>query len=229
MRLDNRVNSCFSDFAIIYQMTIIEVYQKFKNPPNLQEHMLRVTKVGLFIYNHWTGSSIDKDLLLKVLLLHDIGNIVKFDMVKYPHFLGKEEQRIAYWIGVQKEIIDKYGSDDNEVTGKMLNELGVDQIILKTVLDMSYLNALNIAKSDNWILKILLYSDLRVSPSGVIPLRNRLDDVFSRLEKYKNRKDLYDAALMIENQIQDNIDISVSKITDESITADDNQLLEIEI
>lgn len=210
-------------------MTVLDIYTKLKNPPNLQEHMLRVTKVALFIYDHWNGTPIDKDLLLRVTLLHDVGNIVKFNMQKYPHFLGDEIKRVDYWIDVQKEVKEKYGTDDHEVTGKMLSELKVNPIIIQTVLDMSYWNAPIIAKSDNWILKILLYSDLRVSPTGIIPIKERLDDVHSRLEKYKERMDLYEEGLEIENQIQQNVSCKLSDITNETTQADENQFLALQI
>ena len=208
-------------------MTVLDVYTRFKNPPNLQQHMLRVAKVGLFLNKHWTGSPIDNATLKKVLLLHDIGNIVKFDIDRYPQFLGEEElPRAAYWKSVQKEIINKYGADDHEVTEKMLKEININEQIVKTVVAMAYTNAVAIAQSDDWILKILLYADLRVSPTGVIPLRDRLDDVHRRLPKYKDRNDLYEAALAIEKQIQDQITISVTNITDQSVAMDDTALLE---
>lgn len=210
-------------------MTVLDIYTKLKNPPNLQEHMLRAAKVGLFIYDHWKGNPIDRDLLLQVILLHDVGNIVKFEMHKYPHFLGDEQKRINYWIEVQQEVIEKYGSDDHEVTGKMLSELKINPSIVKNVLDMSYFNAVLIARSDNWILKILLYADLRVSPTGIIPIRKRLDDVHSRLEKYKKRPDLYAAGIEIENQVQQNMDCNVSEITNENVVQDDNQFLTLQI
>jgi hypothetical protein len=85
----------------------------------------------------------------------------------------------------------------------MLTEAGIDPKIVQAVLDMSYWNAPKIANGNNWILKILLYADLRVSPTGVIPIKARLDDIHSRLAKYKNRMDLYEAGLQIEKQIQE--------------------------
>ena len=51
-------------------------------------------------------------------LLHDLGNIVKFDLEKYPDFLGKEKPRLEYWKKVQKEVREKYGSDDHDVAIK---------------------------------------------------------------------------------------------------------------
>lgn len=210
-------------------MTIAEIYTKLKNPPNLQEHMLQVAKVALFIFEHWKGSEINKSSLITAALLHDVGNIVKFDIEKYPHFLGTEQKRADYWMRLQKEVIEKYGTDDHKVTEQMLTELGVNPEIIKTILEMSYWNVLEISKSDNWILKILLYADLRVSPQGVIPIRQRLDDLYTRLEKYKNRMDLYELGLEIEKQIQQHLTTGVSNITDETIAVDEKPFKEFQI
>ena len=210
-------------------MTISEIYRALKNPPNLQQHMLRVAKVSLFILNHWQGKPIHKELLIKAALLHDVGNIVKFNIKKYPHFLGEEQNRAQYWIAVQEEMIKKYGTDDHLTTKSMLNELGVADKIVNTIYSMSYWNAPAIKDSDDWVLKILLYSDLRVSPNGIISIRERLDDLYSRLEKYKNRIDLSNAGTEIEKQIQQNLNANIIDINDETTKTDENKLLKIQV
>lgn len=210
-------------------MTIVEIYKILNNPPNLQEHQIRTARVSLYIANYWQGEPIDKELLLSVALLHDVGNIVKFDIEKYPHFLGKEQERAEYWKSIQKEMVAKYGTDDHRVTKQMLTELGVSEEIVNTIYAMSYPNAPEIVSSDNWILKILLYSDLRVSPTGIISIRERLDDVHSRLEKYKNRQDLYESGIALENQIQEHIAGKAEDITDETTETDEEKLLQIQV
>lgn len=91
-------------------MAIQDIYSKFAIAPNLQRHMLTVTKLALFLCDHWQGPPIGKELLTKACLLHDLGNIVKFDLEKYPHFLEEEQGRVEYWKQKQKEIIAKYGT-----------------------------------------------------------------------------------------------------------------------
>jgi hypothetical protein len=158
-----------------------------------------------------------------------VGNIVKFNIQKYPQFLGEEQSRAQYWMEVQEEMIKKYGTDDHLTTKQMLTELEISQEIVNNVYEMSYWNAPVIKSGDNWVLKILLYSDLRVSPSGIISIKERLDDVHARLEKYKDRTDLYDAGLDIEKQIQENLTVSVLDINDNSTKVDDKELLGIQI
>lgn len=73
-------------------MTIKEIYKMFRVPPNLQEHMIRVAKVARFIFDHWVGPKLDWQKLEKICLLHDLGNVVKFDLDRYPEFLGRERE-----------------------------------------------------------------------------------------------------------------------------------------
>lgn len=201
-------------------MTILQIYQKYNIPPNLQEHMIRVTKAVTFILNHWKGPEINRDLLIKAALYHDLGNIVKFDLKSHPEFLGSEQTRVEYWKSIQQQMIKKYGDDDHEATEKMLEEIGVDEKTKTIIAKKSFGNSMETEKSSSWETKILFYADLRSGPFGVIPLQERLADVVSRLEKYKNREDLdqlIEACKKIESQIQENLNFKVDEITEDMI------------
>lgn len=71
-------------------MKIQEIYRRYSIPPNLERHMLQVAAVGEYICTHWSGPELNSQLILQALLLHDLGNIVKF---KRP-FLGELEQEM---------------------------------------------------------------------------------------------------------------------------------------
>ncbi len=58
-------------------MNIIEIYNKYYLPENLQMHMLRVAACSNLIIDNWNGSKIDKESIIRVCLLHDMGNMVK--------------------------------------------------------------------------------------------------------------------------------------------------------
>jgi hypothetical protein len=210
-------------------MIVKNIYIKFSVPPNLQRHMLLVTKLALCIDNHWKGPKIDNDLLTKACLLHDIGNIVKFNLDKYSHLLEEEIIRIDFWKQKQKEVIAKYGKEDQIATKLMLEEIGIDQEIVKIIQEKEYANAIETEKSDNWSLKIFLYADLRVAPSGIASLQERLKDLMDRLEKYRYRNDLFQAALRIEKQIQEKVNIDLTKISIADIKANDEELLETNV
>jgi 5'-deoxynucleotidase YfbR-like HD superfamily hydrolase len=213
-------------------MKISEIYEKFNIPPNLQEHMIRVARVANFILDHWKGEQLDRNKIIKVVLLHDLGNVVKFDLDKYPEFLGNEKPRLEYWKKIQKKTIEKYGPDDHTATSKMLKEIGVNEEIIDTISQKSFGNAIETEKSNNRTLKILVYSDFRAGPFGLMPLKERLKEALPRLEKYKylpHLDKLIQSAEAIEKQIQANLDINVSEITEDRIKTNVEKYLEIEV
>jgi HD superfamily phosphohydrolase YqeK len=199
-------------------MTIKEIYQKLNLPEHLQQHMLTVTKLCIFIADHWKGNPIDKDQLVTAALLHDVGNIVK------PKFLG-DPKDYDEWKKNYDSIIAKYGSDDHVATEKMLNEFGVDKKIIEVILNKSGEYAVKIKDSDNWTLKILYYADSRVSPKGITTIKERFEDLMNRLEKYKGRYDLLEASEEIEIQIQKNVTVQLHKINEEMIKRNIDNLL----
>lgn len=213
-------------------MKIIEIYKEFRIPPNLQEHMIRVCGIINFIENHWKGEKVDWKLVKKIALLHDMGNIIKFNLDAHPEFLGTEEPNIEYWKKVQKEVIDEYGSDEEEATSQMLRKVGVDEKSIQVINDKAFGNSVGVKDSDNWHLKLLYYADLRILPFGVGTLEERLSDVRGRMPKYTSRpdfEDLVSACREIEKQIQNNLDIPVSEITSETTKFDNNILVKLEL
>lgn len=213
-------------------MTVSEVYQKFGIPPNLQEHMLRVWAVVDFLERHWTGEKVDWKATKLAALLHDLGNIVKFDFDKHPEFLGDEVKNIDFWRQAKNAVIAKYGEDDHEATREMLQEIGLGSDLIETILSKSFGRSVATAESDNWPLKILYYADLLVLPSGVGTLEDRMADVRQRMPKYTERpdfEDLVNACRQIEAQIQANLTVPVSEITNDGIKIDREVLERMEV
>lgn len=213
-------------------MTIKEVYNKFGTPPNLQEHMMRVAGITIFLRDHWNNGDckIDWNLALAVALLHDLGNVVKFEFDKFPQFLGDEQKNIDHWRDVQKKVIEIYGTDDHDVTKKMLEEIRMNPKSIKIILNKSFGNSIEAKNSNDWPLKILYYADLRVLPNGVGTMDDRIADVRNRMPKYTSRpdfEDLVSAAKEIEQQIQANINVPVSEISDTTASFDKELFLEI--
>ncbi len=210
-------------------MKIREIYQKFGVPPNLAEHMLRVAGVARFICRCWKEKTApDEKTVLRVALLHDLGNIVRFDFENHPEFLGKEQKNAGYWKKIQAKTIQKYGKDDHEATKKMLTELGIDKNSQETILNKSFGNSKEVRDSNNWILKIIYYADLRVLPLGIGSLKERLADIKNRIPKYAERtdfEDLVSACREVEKQLQTKAVFSKEEINDKNIPLD-RQLLE---
>ena len=70
--------------------------------------MLRVAAVASIICDDF-GKPLDKKLVISTCLLHDIGNVIKFDFnskVFPDSWFAPQGKR--YWMEIQKEFIEKY-------------------------------------------------------------------------------------------------------------------------
>lgn len=192
-----------------------EVYKHFGTPKGLQDHMLWVAGLVCTLRDHWSGETVDWDSAIKAALLHDIGNVIKFDLDKFPQLLGNELPRIDFWRAEQKRLIAKYGGDDHEATDRMLDELSVRRPIREATQSKSFGNSKPTAASTNWLVKILFYCDLRVLPDGVGTLSERVAEFRDRLKKYSERPDfpeLIAACHDLEGQIQSSVDTNLDGI-----------------
>lgn len=164
-------------------MLIREIYQKYQIMPQLSLHMRRVGGVGKIIMSGWK-ETIDQDLVLRVLLLHDVGNIVKFDLSEEGQKKLKSTTSVdlPYWRQVQQEFWAKYGQDAHEVTKQIVAELKQDDV--NSVMEQDHMTY----HSDDrrqildqpWPAQLLQYADTRVIPSGVVTLKERIADLCRR-------------------------------------------------
>lgn len=207
-------------------MKISEIYTKYQIPPNLQEHMYRVTALAKLICDNWTGEDkLDVDVILQACLLHDMGNIIKFDFDNFPQLLGEEQKNIEYWKKVKREMIKRYGEDEDMATVQICKELRVQENVLFLIENWGFKNFTRIAESDNWEWKIAVYADHRISPQGVVSLKQNLEN---KQKRYKlNRpnashisdksQNLYDSAIEVENDLQKNISVKLDSIKTEDL------------
>jgi len=157
-------------------MRIQDLYKKYQIPPNLARHQLEVAAVGEWVTEHWNGPALDKEALQQVLLLHDMGNIVKF---KKP-FLGEMADNAAYWVKVQKEFQEKYGTNAHDATEAILIEIGVSKKVLRIISEMGTI-AMGSAKGEkSWEARIADFADTCVSPEGIVGFEKRVEDLIKR-------------------------------------------------
>ncbi len=98
------------------------MYEKYHIMPALQLHQLRVAGVAAYIsVNFIDKQSIDTNEIILACLLHDMGNILKFSLDRFPEFL--EPQGRDYWQKVQDEYRMKYGNDEHEATKQIVREI----------------------------------------------------------------------------------------------------------
>ncbi|MDQ3238959.1 MAG: HD domain-containing protein [bacterium] len=170
---------------------------------NLQLHMLRVAGVSSLICNY-IGDSINSREVITACLLHDMGNIIKFDLKAFPQYL--EPEGLSYWEEVKSEYIVKYGRNEHDATGMILVELGVSNSVKKLVGAVGFSNAIENLNSKDIARQICAYSDMRLKPERVCSLSERFEDGAKRYKitdeqikakQIENAKALFD----IERQL----------------------------
>lgn len=164
-------------------MNIIEIYKKYHLPENLQMHMLRVAACSNLIMDNWNGPKIDKESIIRVNLLHDMGN-----MVKIPEDFSKDEE----FLKIRKKYFDKYGTNDHEINLEIGKREGLTEkeiIILDGKRSRKNEETL---KSNSYERKICAYCDQRVAPDGVVSIKDRLEDAkmidLPEIVKIQNKK-----------------------------------------
>ena len=138
-------------------MNIIEIYNQYHLPENLQMHMLRVAACTNLILDNWTGKPIDRKAITRVSLLHDMGN-----MVKIP-----EEGQDREFIEIRRKYYEKYGTNDHAINMLIGKNLGLSKKELEILDGKRSRKNEQTAKSDNYEIKICAYCDQRVAPDGV--------------------------------------------------------------
>lgn len=145
--------------------------------PQLQTHMLRVAGVATVICDNF-NQPINKDLVITTCLLHDIGSMSKFNIGLFPEHA--KEKGISYWERVQNEFIQKYGKDDHKAAMKICEELHVGSKVKSLMKLSGFKHTRKILRSNSLETKIFKYSDMRVSPFGVMSLKERLEEAKKR-------------------------------------------------
>ncbi len=209
-----------------------EIYKEYKIIQNLQEHQFRVASVAKLVGEQYK-EKINLDKLIKAALLHDMGNIIKFDLEK-SIVPWKDDEDKKYWLEVQKEFRNKYGVNEHKATIEIAKEIGVSNEVVKLVSSLNFSRACEYKKSEDYEKKILLYADCRVSPKSVTSLGERLEDFKSRYrgrtDYFKALNDMDKAGYMgcvedIESQLFLGLSTKPEDITEESIG---NHIIELE-
>lgn len=198
---------------------ITDIYNEYKLMKTLQLHMLRVAAVASMVCDSF-DVPIDKEKIVKVCLLHDMGNIIKFQLDYFPE-LNKPEG-LEYWQNVQKEFIEKYGPNEHNATIQIIRELGVSEDIA-VLADQNHFHLLcEHAAGDDMFVKIMHYADMRVGPFGVLSYEGRMEEARKRYAhrtdfQEENRLQLVDCGKEIERQIFSHCKIKSEDINDETV------------
>lgn len=155
-------------------MTVAEIFARYHTPSDLQRHQREVAMVASYLSDHWQGNSVNKDLLIQSALLHDLGNLVKFQRP----FLGNMGERAEYWQKVQDEQRARFGQDAKQATLQMVDELGLGQTVGAVLRDMEVLFAGG--ETVRVEAQLVECSDLMVTPEGIVGYERRKRDLIDR-------------------------------------------------
>lgn len=199
---------------------ILDIYEKYNIMPGLQEHMLRVASVAKIVCENYAGKTNEEEIITAC-LLHDMGNVIKSDLVSFPEFLGGKE--IDYWQKIKGEYIENYGLNEHDATVIIIKEIGVSAEVVKIVDAIDFLTIPDIPHLPIET-QIAAYADCRVAPHGVLSLKERLEEGHKRYKKketysedrqWENNKNIM---IEIENKIFSRCKIKPEDITDEVVT-----------
>jgi HD domain len=200
--------------------TVQQIYAEYEIMPSLQLHQLRVASVARVIIENFNGT-VNKDAIIFACLFHDMGNIIKSDLNRFPEFL--EPEGLEYWKGVKERYIKKYGNEEHLATLLIAKEIGLSPESLFCLDHIGFSNAERNEKEDSFENKICNYSDMRVDPYGVVSMEERISEAQRRyaLRKHTISSDKFEPSVAslrnIEKQIFSRTDINPDEITNEKI------------
>lgn len=197
-------------------MNILKIYKKYYLPKKLQMHMLRVAACSNLIIDNWNGPEIDRQAITRVSLLHDMGNIVKI-----PENFSSDKN----FIKIRKNYFEKYGTNDHELNLEICQVEGLSEKEIEILDGKRSRKNEETLNSNSYERKICAYCDQRVAPSGVVGIRERLEDAKERYkdkplsvwsnEEKANR--IIQCSLEIEKQIFQYCTLKPEDINDKSI------------
>lgn len=180
--------------------------------------MLRVGAVASIICDSLIEVVVDKNLIVTTALLHDMGNIIKYDFSKVDLLDEKDKTRVNDLKLTQKKFINKYGDSPDEATLSVIKEITSDSSVVNLCKNSHWELADQFLHTDFWDRKIVLYSDIRVGPFGVFGLNDRFDDLENRRPGEKaSLRVLRHQGIEIEKEIQRAVKINLQDINDQLI------------
>ncbi len=213
-------------------VSIKDIYTKYKIIPILQTHQLRVAAVASIICDALDNEEGKNDIVLAC-LLHDMGNILKFDMTQFPESF--EPQGIKYWQKVKDEFELKYSTTNEHLaTLAIVDQIGESSHVRALIESIGFMNLTEVQPSGNLDQKICNYSDMRVGPKGVLSLDERLADGDSRYRHRIKHTELNNgqsikAVKKIEQELFFDLSLKPQDITDEIVDPLLEDLQKIEV
>ena len=212
-------------------MTVLEIYDRYLIPANLRRHMLLVGGVSRIIVDHFDGG-LDGEVLVKTMLLHDMGNIIKFKFDNLDLLDDEDKLRVNDLKAMKMRFIEKYGDDCDVATEIIIGELTGDDRLVGLCANSHGEQAHLFLGTNEWEKKASYYSDMRVGPFGVLSVNERFDDLEDRYGNNKGKieqlKRFRAECLEIEEQLQSKTSLDLMRIDDELVAGVVDELKNIE-
>lgn len=202
--------------------TAHSVYEQYNLMQNLRDHQLRVASVAKVVCES-LREPVKTDLVVTGCLLHDMGNIIKFDLPYFPEFL--EPQGLDYWTKEKEKWILKYGPSEHKATHDIAVELGASAELLDLMQAGGFSRLDTVARNPSYEKKFYTYADMRVGPHGVFTIDERIADGKKRyghkkekaINNAERQEELMQALRDLEKQIFEVSTLRPLDITNEKI------------
>jgi hypothetical protein len=198
--------------------TLQDIYNKYYIFPNLQEHMLRVAGVARIICEN-IDADIDTESVVTACLLHDMGNIIKYDLGKT--WIVDDRLDMNEMLEVQKQFRDKYGMDEHAAHMDIGREIGISGRVLELMDAIDFSRTCQFLEEGDMEKLICKYADTRVAPDGVATMQERLDEGSRRYQTQNNpeRPKIVSCFQEIEKKIFEKLSFEPDFITEEKAFA----------
>jgi hypothetical protein len=212
------------------RMKVNDLYKQFEVMPQLVTHQLRVAGVGKIIAENWKGKC-DVKFTTELCLLHDMGNIVKFDLKNRDESKFGNIENIEYWQQIQQKYLNQFGKDAHDATVGIIKQAKLDKFIPyifeEEKLYFAEAKEIELSRASLPAI-ILMYADCRVIPKGVVSYRERIDDLKARYGGVGTTT-WYNWTYWFEEWMQKKVNIDLHEITEQMVAPLFDDLLTHEI
>lgn len=218
-------------------MKIEQLYTQYQIPPNLQQHMLWTAALGQLVVQSWQADPIKKDQTILALLVHDMGNIVKFDLESdfSAKLLESQGQTLSRWQQVQQEFTAKYSADADQANIAIAQEVGLPELVIQLLKNHTFEQIPELVENQQWEHLICLYGDLRIGPHGLLSIKERIEDLRQRYlqrdHAWANKK-LFEKrlsdSLWLEKKLNQRTKLNLSNLNQKQLDEMCQDLLELE-
>ena len=207
--------------------TIQQAYTSYGLPRMLQEHMLLVAGITKILWEAWRDDdyTLDTSSMTTAALIHDMGNMVKFDFGRFS-----DQIETPPWLTFYKEkkqwYIQKYGTNSEVANQRIAKDLDVTAEVQKLIDNRWRENFDAESTPTPWEQILVCYADSRVAPSGVVSLEQRAKDLLQRYPQSTEQISSLSAKIKTwENILQEKLTFDLQLLNTDDVRKRAQQLL----